>query len=56
MYQKAKEKMKYFDFYGYQAKALTFENDMRDDKKYRDPKYNVFYKLPKNSDKKILTY
>jgi len=55
MFQLSKEKMKYFDIDGYEVRALPYEKDQRD-KKLKEQNLNVFFKLPKDGDKSILTY
>lgn len=56
MYEKAKEQLKYFTIDGLQARALAFDKDLRGDNKAKVMSHNVFYKLPKDADKNILTY
>jgi hypothetical protein len=54
-YAQAKEKMKYFDIDDCHARSLPFEQNARD-KKGKETGLNVFFKLPKDADKNILTY
>ena len=56
MYELAKEKMKYLNIDGCQARALPFDKDLRGDNKAKVMSHNVFYKLKKDDDKNQLNY
>ena len=55
-YDAAKEKMKYFEIDNCPVRALPFDKDLRGDNKAKILSHNVFYKLPKDQDRSIMTY
>jgi hypothetical protein len=50
-YELAKEKMKYFNIDSCPVRSLPFDKDLRGDNKQKILSHNVFYKLPKDTDR-----
>lgn len=55
-YEKAKKDMRYFEIDGLSVRALPYDKDLRGEAKQKVMQNNIFYKVPKDQDKKTLTY